>query len=125
MPDAFIRPARFSPEEWDARVQLAACYRIFDHLGWTEMIFNHITLRVPGPERVFLINPFGLHYREVTPVGARRVEHHVDLRVIATTAFRRATGSPTIGKAIRATPTWVRSPNSGPTSGWLRRRPPL
>jgi len=52
--------------EHAARVQLAACYRVFDHLGWTEMIFNHITLRVPGPERLFLINPFGLHYREVT-----------------------------------------------------------
>ena len=49
-----------------ARVELAACYRVFDMLGWTEMIFNHITLRVPGPERHFLINPFGLHYREVT-----------------------------------------------------------
>ena len=49
-----------------ARVELAAAYRIFDHLGWTELIFNHITLRVPGPEKVFLINPFGLHYREVT-----------------------------------------------------------
>jgi ribulose-5-phosphate 4-epimerase/fuculose-1-phosphate aldolase len=52
--------------EQEARVQLAACYRIFDFLGWTEMIFNHITLRVPGTERIFLINPFGLHYREVT-----------------------------------------------------------
>jgi ribulose-5-phosphate 4-epimerase/fuculose-1-phosphate aldolase len=51
--------------EWQARVQLAACYRVFDLLGWTEMIFNHITLRVPGPERVFLINPFGLAYGEV------------------------------------------------------------
>lgn len=53
-----------------ARVQLAAAYRIFDLLGWTELIFNHITLRVPLPdargERLFLINPFGLHYREVT-----------------------------------------------------------
>lgn len=55
-----------SDAERAARVQLAACYRVFDHLGWTEMIFNHITLRVPGPERLFLINPFGLHYREVT-----------------------------------------------------------
>lgn len=45
--------------ERNARVELAACYRIFDMLGWTEMIFNHITLRVPGPRRVFLINPFG------------------------------------------------------------------
>lgn len=49
-----------------ARVKLAACYRVFDHLGWTEGIFNHITLRVPGPETIFLINPFGLNYREVT-----------------------------------------------------------
>ena len=51
--------------ERKARVELAACYRVFDMLGWTEMIFNHITLRVPGPEKRFLINPFGLHYREV------------------------------------------------------------
>jgi ribulose-5-phosphate 4-epimerase/fuculose-1-phosphate aldolase len=48
------------------RVQLAAAYRIFNHLGWVEMIFNHITVRVPGPEKLFLINPFGLHYSEVT-----------------------------------------------------------
>ena len=55
-----------SEAERAARVQLAACYRIFNHLGWTEMIFNHITLRVPGPEKLFLINPFGLHYSEIT-----------------------------------------------------------
>jgi ribulose-5-phosphate 4-epimerase/fuculose-1-phosphate aldolase len=59
-------PLPLSDAEWRARVQLAACYRIFDHLGWTEMIFNHITLRVPGEGKQFLINPFGLHYREVT-----------------------------------------------------------
>ena len=61
-----LRDFPVSEAERAARVQLAACYRIFDQLGWTEMIFNHITLRVPGPERVFLINPFGLHYREIT-----------------------------------------------------------
>jgi ribulose-5-phosphate 4-epimerase/fuculose-1-phosphate aldolase len=55
-----------SEAERAARIKLAACYRVFDSLGWTEMIFNHITLRVPGPEHHFLINPFGLHYREVT-----------------------------------------------------------
>ena len=62
------RSAQFpvSDAERAARVQLAACYRVFDHLGWTELIFNHISLRVPGPEKAFLINPFGLHYREVT-----------------------------------------------------------
>jgi len=58
--------ASMTAAEREARVQLAACYRVFDHLGWTEMIFNHITLRVPGPEKRFLINPFGLHYREIT-----------------------------------------------------------
>jgi ribulose-5-phosphate 4-epimerase/fuculose-1-phosphate aldolase len=52
--------------ERKARIELAACYRIFDMLGWTELIFNHITLRVPGDEPRFLINPFGLHYREIT-----------------------------------------------------------
>ncbi len=62
---AHERPLPMSEAERKARVELAACYRVFDLLGWTEMIFNHITLRVPGPEPRFLINPFGLHYREV------------------------------------------------------------
>jgi ribulose-5-phosphate 4-epimerase/fuculose-1-phosphate aldolase len=59
------RPADISEEEWQARTDLAACYRIFAHLGWTELIYNHITLRLPGPDTHFLINPFGLHYSEV------------------------------------------------------------
>lgn len=62
--------AALHPDERAARVQLAACYRIFAMLGWTEMIYNHITLRLPdsvtGGEKQFLINPFGLHYTEVT-----------------------------------------------------------
>jgi len=53
------------PTEAELRVQLAACYRVFHLLGWTELIYNHITVRIPGPERHFLINPFGLHYSEV------------------------------------------------------------
>jgi ribulose-5-phosphate 4-epimerase/fuculose-1-phosphate aldolase len=67
--ESAVRQARDLPvseAERAARVQLAACYRIFHHLGWTEMIFNHITLRVPGAEKLFLINPFGLHYSEIT-----------------------------------------------------------
>jgi ribulose-5-phosphate 4-epimerase/fuculose-1-phosphate aldolase len=73
-PPAFVRPARFSAAEWDARVQLAAAYRIFDHLGWTELIYNHISLRVPGPEAHFLINPFGLHYSEVCASNLVKVD---------------------------------------------------
>lgn len=54
-----------SESERQARVELAACYRIFAQLGWTELIYNHITLRLPGSDKHFLINPFGLHYSEV------------------------------------------------------------
>src|SRR6185436_15025490 len=61
-----LREVPMTEAERKARVELAACYRIFDMLGWTEAIFNHITLRVPGPDVCFLINPFGLHYSEVT-----------------------------------------------------------
>ena len=71
---AIPRPARFSPQEWEARVQLAAAYRIFDYLGWGELIYNHISLRVPGPEQHFLINPFGLHYSEVRASNLVKVD---------------------------------------------------
>lgn len=71
---AFGRPARYSAEEWDARVQLAAAYRIFDHLGWSELIYNHISLRVPGAEGQFLVNPFGLRYDEVTASNLVKVD---------------------------------------------------
>src|SRR5450755_4188148 len=62
-----LRPEAMTASEWRARVELAACYRVFDHLGWIELVFNHITLRVPGERPAYLINPFGLNYREVTP----------------------------------------------------------
>lgn len=54
------------PQEWQLRVDLAATYRIFALWGWDELIYNHITVRLPGPDKRFLINPFGLHYSEVT-----------------------------------------------------------
>jgi ribulose-5-phosphate 4-epimerase/fuculose-1-phosphate aldolase len=74
MADAFLKPARVSDAEWQARVQLAACYRMFAHLGWAELIYNHISLRVPGPDAHFLINPFGLHYTEVTASNLVKVD---------------------------------------------------
>jgi len=69
-----MNPLGCSDEEWHARQQLAACYRIFNHLGWTELIYNHISLRVPGPDRHFLLNPFGLHYSEVTASNLVKVD---------------------------------------------------
>ena len=71
---AFARPQRFGAAEWEARVQLAAAYRIFDHLGWTELIYNHLSLRVPGEHGQFLVNPFGLHYSEVTASNLVKVD---------------------------------------------------
>ena len=68
------RLANISREEWEARVLLAACYRVFAHIGWTEMIYNHITLRVPGPDKHLLINPFGLHYTEVTASNLVKID---------------------------------------------------
>ena len=65
-----------TPAEWAARVQLAAAYRIFDRLGWGELIYNHISLRVPGPDAHFLINPFGLHYSEVKACNLVKVDVH-------------------------------------------------
>ena len=59
-------------------MQLAACYRVFDMLGWTEMIYNHITLRLPdsvtGGKKQFLINPFGLNYSEVTASNLLKID---------------------------------------------------
>lgn len=66
MADDGTAPAGMADAEWAARQELAACYRVFDLLGWSELIYNHITLRVPGEEGAFLINRFGLHFSEVT-----------------------------------------------------------
>ena len=63
-----------SETEQELRVKLAACYRIFDYMGWSEMIYNHITVKVPGPEQHFLINPFGLHYSEVKASNLVKVD---------------------------------------------------
>lgn len=54
-----------SDAEWAARVELAAAYRIFAYLGWSEIIYNHLSVRVPGEPDCMLINPFGLTYDEV------------------------------------------------------------
>jgi len=69
-----MRPSHISAEEWRQRLELAACYRLTDWMGWSELIFNHITARVPGPDKHFLINPFGLHYSEVTASNLVKID---------------------------------------------------
>jgi ribulose-5-phosphate 4-epimerase/fuculose-1-phosphate aldolase len=68
------QPKVYSDVEWAARQELAACYRIFAMMGWDEMIYNHITVKLPGDEHAFLINPYGLHFSEVTASNLIKID---------------------------------------------------
>ncbi|HEY4081192.1 MAG TPA: class II aldolase/adducin family protein [Burkholderiaceae bacterium] len=57
---------KVSPEEWQLRCDLAACYRLVALYGWTDLVFTHISARLPGDEHRFLINPYGLMFEEIT-----------------------------------------------------------
>jgi len=63
-----------SPEEWQARVELAACYRLIDTYGMTDLTYNHITVRVPGPEDHILINLYGMLYKEITASSLAKID---------------------------------------------------
>ena len=63
-----------SAEEWQARVDLAACYRLVAHFKMTDWIYNHISVRVPGSHEHYLINPFGLLYEEITASSLVKVD---------------------------------------------------
>ncbi|SIR58729.1 class II aldolase/adducin family protein [Pseudacidovorax sp. RU35E] len=65
---------RCSEAEWQARVDLAACYRLIDLYGMADMMANHISMRVPG-EEAFLINPYGMMYEEITASCLIKVDH--------------------------------------------------
>ena len=70
-----------SDAEWQARVSLAACYRLVAHFGMADLIYTHITLRVPDQENQFLINPFGSLFEEVTASSLVRIDN--DANVLA------------------------------------------
>lgn len=63
-----------SAEEWAARVELAALYRLVALYGWDDAIFTHISMRVPGPEHHFLINPYGVFFEEMTASALVKVD---------------------------------------------------
>lgn len=63
-----------SAEEWQLRVDLAACYRLIALYGWSDLVFTHVTARVPGPEHHFLINPYGLMFDEITASSLVKVD---------------------------------------------------
>ncbi|MGB0381669.1 MAG: class II aldolase/adducin family protein [Alphaproteobacteria bacterium] len=70
----FTRQKAIPQEEWDLRVALAAAYRLVDHFGWCELIYGHLTARVPGDKVHFLINPYGLRYDEVTASNLVKID---------------------------------------------------
>jgi len=63
-----------SAEEWQLRVDLAACYRLVALYGWSDLVFTHISARIPGPEHQFLINPYGLMFDEITASSLVKVD---------------------------------------------------
>jgi ribulose-5-phosphate 4-epimerase/fuculose-1-phosphate aldolase len=77
---------RVSDEEWQARVDLAAAYRLVAHYGWTHLINNHISLRVPGTQNQFLINPYGLLYEQVTASNLVKID--VDGNILDETPYQ-------------------------------------
>ncbi len=73
-PDPVLADARCSEEEWQLRVDLAACYRAFVHYGWTDSIFTHLSARVPGYPEQYLINPYGLLFHEIRASNLIKVD---------------------------------------------------
>ncbi|MBX9943685.1 MAG: class II aldolase/adducin family protein [Reyranella sp.] len=67
--------SKVSSEEWQARVDLAACYRLIDLYGMSDLIANHISVRVPGEHDAFLINAYGLLYEEITASSLLKIDH--------------------------------------------------
>ena len=65
---------KVSPEEWAVRVDLAACYRLVVRYGWEDLVFTHITVRVPGADDQFLINPYGMFFDEITASSLVKVD---------------------------------------------------
>jgi len=65
-----------SAEEWAVRVDLAACYRLVARYGWDDLVFTHISARVPDAEDEFLINPFGMFFDEITASSLVKIDLH-------------------------------------------------
>jgi len=103
MADGAFTPSlkgQVSQDEWQARVDLAALYRLVALHGWDDMIFTHISMRVPGPEHHFLINPYGFLFEEITASSLVKVD--LDGNVVAPTPYYINPAGFTIHSAIHA-----------------------
>ena len=88
------------PAEWAARVELAALYRLAALYGWDDAIFTHISLRVPGPNHHFLINPYGVFFEEMTASSLVKVD--LDGTVVEETGYAINPAGFTIHSAVHA-----------------------
>jgi ribulose-5-phosphate 4-epimerase/fuculose-1-phosphate aldolase len=86
--------------EWQLRVDLAACYRLVAHYGWDDLIFTHISARVPGPAHHFLINPYGMTFDEITASSLVKIDH--DARKVLESPHEINPAGFTIHSAIHA-----------------------
>jgi ribulose-5-phosphate 4-epimerase/fuculose-1-phosphate aldolase len=91
---------RVTAEEWQARVNCAALYRLVALHGWDDMIFTHISMRVPGPDHHFLINPYGLFFDEMTASSLVKVD--LEGKIVAPTPHFINPAGFTIHSAIHA-----------------------
>ena len=89
-----------SAEEWQQRVELAAAYRLVAMFGWDDLVFTHISARVPGPEHHFLINPYGMTFDEITASSLVKID--LDGRKVTDSPFEINPAGFTIHSAIHA-----------------------
>src|SRR5688572_16879372 len=89
-----------SAEEWQARVDLAAAYRLVALYGWDDLVFTHISARVPGAEHHFLINPYGMMFEEITASNLVKVD--LDGKIVMDTSFSVNPAGFTIHSAVHA-----------------------
>lgn len=87
-------------EEWEQRVALAATYRLVAHFGWDDLIFTHLSARVPGPDHHFLINPYGMTFDEITASSLVKVD--LDSRKVMDSPYEINPAGFTIHSAIHA-----------------------
>jgi ribulose-5-phosphate 4-epimerase/fuculose-1-phosphate aldolase len=91
---------RVSAEEWSMRVDLAAAYRLVAHYGWDDLVFTHLSARVPGPEHHFLINPYGMLFDEITASSLVKVD--TDGNVVSESPYPINPAGFTIHSAVHA-----------------------
>ena len=91
---------RVSAEEWQARVDCAALYRLVALHGWDDMIFTHISMRVPGPDHHFLINPYGWYFDEITASSLVKVD--LDGKIVMDTLYNINPAGFVIHSAVHA-----------------------